>query len=218
MKRTCKQCGKEYILTQQEIDFYNSKGLDLPKRCKECRELNKKQEGKKQESDHPKANNQKANSPQQNVSEPTRKKSNKFTIAAALIILVLAICFPSVRNLIFATGNSNDNEAVNTVTTESTVSSENSASSEVYGFRKKSLLEEHYEKHGVEMGFATAEEYEQAAIKAATNPSALHKYEKEDNDHVYYVEDTNEFVIVSKDGYIRTYFNPDDGIAYFNRQ
>ena len=31
-------------------------------------------------------------------------------------------------------------------------------------------------------------------------------------------EETNEFVVVSTDGYIRTYFNPSDGIDYFNRQ
>lgn len=35
---------------------------------------------------------------------------------------------------------------------------------------------------------------------------------------VYYVESTNEFVIVSTDGYIRTYFKPDAGISYYNRQ
>ena len=28
----------------------------------------------------------------------------------------------------------------------------------------------------------------------------------------------DEFVIVSTDGYIRTYFKPEDGIAYYNRQ
>ena len=42
--------------------------------------------------------------------------------------------------------------------------------------------------------------------------------EKEDGDDVYYIQDTNEFVVVSTDGYIRTYFNPDDGIDYYNRQ
>ena len=38
------------------------------------------------------------------------------------------------------------------------------------------------------------------------------------HDNVYYLESTNEFVIVSTDGYIRTYFKPNDGIDYFNRQ
>lgn len=46
----------------------------------------------------------------------------------------------------------------------------------------------------------------------------LYKTEKEDGDDVYYKEDTNEFVVVSTDGYIRTYFNPDSGKKYFDRQ
>ena len=85
-------------------------------------------------------------------------------------------------------------------------------------FRKKKYLDEHYEKHGVEMGFKNAEEYLAAANRVVSNPKALHKKEKEDNDDVYYVEETNEFVVVSGDGYIRTYFNPSAGIDYYNRQ
>lgn len=41
MKYTCKQCGKEFELEQAEIEFYESRNLDLPKRCKECRDANK---------------------------------------------------------------------------------------------------------------------------------------------------------------------------------
>lgn len=85
-------------------------------------------------------------------------------------------------------------------------------------FRNERLLDQHYEKHGVEMGFASAEEYELAAYKVIINPDALHKIESEDGDDVYYVEETNEFVVVSQDGYIRTYFNPSAGIDYYNRQ
>lgn len=87
-----------------------------------------------------------------------------------------------------------------------------------YRFRNKKLLNSHFEKHGIEMGFDTAAEYEAAASAVVNNKDALHKTEKEDGDDVYYLEDTNEFVIVSKDGYIRTYFNPSDGIRYYNRQ
>jgi pyocin large subunit-like protein len=68
------------------------------------------------------------------------------------------------------------------------------------------------------MGFSSAKEYEKAAAAVVANSSALHKKEAEDGDDVYYIESTNEFVIVSTDGYIRTYFNPDTGIAYYNRQ
>lgn len=85
-------------------------------------------------------------------------------------------------------------------------------------FRNERLLDQHYEKHGIEMGFASAEEYELAAYKVIINPDALHKIESEDGDDVYYVEETNEFVVVSQDGYIRTYFNPSAGIDYYNRQ
>lgn len=87
-----------------------------------------------------------------------------------------------------------------------------------YRFRNKKLLNSHFEKHGIEMGFDTAAEYEAAASAVVNNKDALHKTEKEDGDDVYYLEDTNEFVILSKDGYIRTYFNPSDGIKYYNRQ
>ncbi len=85
-------------------------------------------------------------------------------------------------------------------------------------FRNSELLNEHFKKHGVEMGFSSASAYEAAAGRVVENSNSLHKIEAKDGDDVYYLESTNEFVIVSTDGYIRTYFHPDDGIAYFNRQ
>ncbi len=87
-----------------------------------------------------------------------------------------------------------------------------------YRFRNKKLLSDHYNKHGIDMGFASASEYEAAAAAVVLNPNALHKTEKEDGDDVYYIETTNEFVVVSTDGYIRTYFCPDSGIKYYNKQ
>ena len=87
-----------------------------------------------------------------------------------------------------------------------------------YTFRTPELRLSHFTKHGIDMGFTTEEAYEEAASRVITNPRALHKTEAEDGDDVYYVEDTNEFVILSTDGYIRTYFNPDRGKAYFDRQ
>ncbi len=87
-----------------------------------------------------------------------------------------------------------------------------------YYFRNDKLLEEHYQKHGIEMGFASAEEYQAAASAVVINENSLHKLEAEDGDDVYYLEATNDFVIVSTDGYIRTYFRPDSGINYYNKQ
>lgn len=91
-------------------------------------------------------------------------------------------------------------------------------SQKTYTFRSESLLEEHYQKHGVEMGFANKEDYVAAANVVISSPDALHKLEAEDGDDVYYLEATNELVIVSTDGYIRTYFCPTDGRDYFDRQ
>lgn len=88
----------------------------------------------------------------------------------------------------------------------------------VYSFRNERLLNQHYEMHGMEMGFASLEEYVEAANAVIHHPDALHKLEAEDNDDVYFLEATNEFVVVSTDGYIRTYFIADGGIDYFNRQ
>lgn len=87
-----------------------------------------------------------------------------------------------------------------------------------YVFRSYRLLREHFSKHGRSMGFATAEDYEQAASDAANNPRALHKIQAEDGDDVFYLESTNELVIVSTDGYLRTYFCPNTGKRYFDRQ
>lgn len=32
-KRTCKDCGREFTLSNSEIKFYKDKNLELPKRC-----------------------------------------------------------------------------------------------------------------------------------------------------------------------------------------
>ena len=87
-----------------------------------------------------------------------------------------------------------------------------------YEFRRDDYLEEHFDKHGDEFDYATADEYLEGANRVIADEDSLYKTEEEDGDHIYYLEETNEFVIVSTDGYIRTYFKPSDGLDYFNRQ
>ena len=91
-----------------------------------------------------------------------------------------------------------------------------------YHFRSNKQLNEHFEKHGAEFDgdfdYQSAEDYEEGASDVINNDDALFKYEKEDGDGVYYIEATNEFVILSKDGYIRTYFRPTKGKKYFDKQ
>lgn len=85
-------------------------------------------------------------------------------------------------------------------------------------FRNRQLLEQHYDKHGRDMGFPSPAAYEQAAGEVAENPKSLHKKQRKDGDDVYFLEAGNDFVVVSGEGYIRTYFRPHDGIKYYNRQ
>lgn len=91
-----------------------------------------------------------------------------------------------------------------------------------YHFRNKKLLNQHFEKHGSEFyddfGYQNEQEYEKGASDVINSPDALFKTEAEDGDGIYYIEQTNEFVVLSTDGYIRTYFRPSGKIDYFNRQ
>lgn len=292
MKCVCKQCGKEFELSKSEIDFYRKKNLNLPKRCKECREKNK---GRKVSADGSYVN-QSGQLQYGDTSGGNDNRTNKIAyillaIAAIAFIALLALPYiesaisypvlntpaqeytdsqPSVlqdeRNALSDAPQSAEaalpeipqdrgaassditdsaqalevpkNESADTPQTDSSAAVQmpdtessgqgaeetagQNAVAEItvrqYKFRKTEYMNEHYEKHGVDMGFNSAEEYQAAASAVVTNPNALHKEEAEDGDDVYYIEETNEFVIVSKDGYIRTYFYPSDGIGYYNRQ
>lgn len=195
MQKTCKQCGKTFTLTQSEIDFYANKNLSIPKRCKECRSQNKQQNYSSGQAIYTSSGTDYKN-PNANRSFIT--KIAGFLIAAVMIIFAGCQFVPTLLG------------------TDKADSGYTAPSS--YSFRSEELLSEHYSKHGIEMGFASAQEYEAGAIAVIENAAALHKVEKEDGDDVYYLKSTNEFVVVSTDGYIRTYFEPDDGIAYYNRQ
>lgn len=187
MKRTCKQCGKEFVITQSEINFYKSKNLNIPKRCKECRKSNKAR--KEVEA---------AALETTSYQGSEKKKSTPVTKAVTAMLIVVAVIYG-----IFFNGDPSSTTNVEFQDLE---------------FRTGELLYEHYEKHGVEMGFSSAQEYEEAASDVVESPNAIHKTEAEDGDMVYYIAETNEFVIVSPDGYLRTYFLPEDGIDYYNRQ
>lgn len=45
-KHICKDCGNEFHMLHNEVMFYQDKELNLPKRCKTCREKRKRSIGK----------------------------------------------------------------------------------------------------------------------------------------------------------------------------
>ncbi|MBM3231590.1 zinc-ribbon domain containing protein [Candidatus Peregrinibacteria bacterium] len=42
---SCRDCGASFTFTEGEQEFYNSKGLSAPQRCKACRAARKSQNG-----------------------------------------------------------------------------------------------------------------------------------------------------------------------------
>ena len=231
MKRKCVQCGKDFFLSKSELDFYKSKNLAFPKRCKECRSANKKNKSPKQGNKPGKTDDgitnvkidENAVSAVNNdmditnpSSDSTAKKTGKGKKAIVGIAAALAIVAAAAGGNAYLQSDSADNMTVAQYYEQNSV--EEDADIIDYTFKSDDLLMQHYEKHGKEMGFESPEEYEHAACLVANNPNALHKLEAEDGDDVYYLEETNEFVIVSTAGYIRTYYQPNSGIEYFNRQ
>lgn len=194
-KRKCKQCGEEFTLTDSEIKFYNDKGLNLPKRCSECRKKNKNINNNEKESIK-ETNIQRINS---------KNKSKKFRNIIIVAVVLLLSFIGKVFNINF--------DALNI---GSVLQSQKADG--VLEFRNDNLWEEHFLKHGGEFGYTTKEDYLEGANEVVTSASSKHKQEAEDGDDIYYDAENNEIVFVSKDGYIRTYFKPSDGIEYYNRQ
>lgn len=108
--------------------------------------------------------------------------------------------------------------AIAAATSDAPADAGSSATASDISFCTVGGLDQHYDKHGREMGYASPEDYEQAAAQVVEAPDTMHKPESEDDDTVYYQQSGNNFVVVSDRGCIRTYFRPDDGIAYYNRQ
>lgn len=180
--KKCVQCEQEFTITDSEIKFYQNKGLSIPKRCKACREQNKKRE-----------------STQQGTSKTPKKG----------LLTTLAVIFLGILGIFFNTTDKVPNGNASLVEQTQT---------KAYSFRNENALTGHFKKHKDEFDFVNATEYLQGANRVINHKDSLHKLEAEDGDNVYYLEATNELVIVSKDGYIRTYFKPSDKINYYNRK
>lgn len=212
IKKTCVQCKKEFVLTDSEISFYKSKGLSLPKRCKECRDANRKTNAgmnfEKPQKNYSKditvdtvtvKNRKPQNSPQ--------KSNAKISHYIITFLVVLAIGI----GVFFSSNGSSDKPIADTTGGAVNVQQQSS-----YNFSSQETLNRHFQEHGHEFGYTTPEQYLQGAIRVIENPASLKKTEA-DGDYVYYLKSSNEIVFVTPYGVIRTYFKPDDGIEYFNR-
>lgn len=162
-----------------------------------------------------------------NQGSPNNLKGGKNKFFTILVLFACIISALSGRQLLdtgtenkssYESNNTINNNTDSNISNSDSVDSRNKSDTKFYKFRNDKYLTEHFEKHGGDFDYSTKEEYLAGANEVIFSDDALHKLEKEDGDYVYYLEETNEFVIVSTDGYIRTYFKPRNGIDYYNGQ
>ena len=205
MNLKCVQCGRAFNLSDSEIDFYKSKGLNLPKRCKSCRDKNKRgnQEFKKY-----------------NLQTPIKNRSTFLSSIITVLIFINAICITNYGSLtlpvLFI-----DLLGVVAIILLSAVKNtveiqEFDTSPYKHTFYDTKSMAEHYAKHGKETNCKDMEEYLFKANYVIGNKSAISKTQKKDGDKAYFNTATNEFVVVAKAGYIHTYFIA--SLSYYNKQ
>jgi filamentous hemagglutinin len=80
--------------------------------------------------------------------------------------------------------------------------------------------QEHWQKHGSDFPqYHSAEDYEEGAANFVRSPppGTLTKH-RSNGDTLYYNPSTNTFAVANRNGEPRTYFRPDSGRAYWDRQ
>lgn len=224
MDRKCIQCGKTFTITDSEIEFYNSKKLNLPKRCRNCRDFNKAANNANRQKTDLNAPSQRKYKHGENteyksyyVSRPSTTKLSSVILlllvaglslylrAQIAIIVVSFIAFICSVIVYLATRRSNDIfiQEFDTALYKHTF------------YDTKSMVD-HYVKHGQDTFCNSMEDYLCKANIVISDKGNKTKLQKKDGDRIYYSTTTKEFVVVAKAGYIRTYFIASDG--YYNRQ
>ena len=84
-------------------------------------------------------------------------------------------------------------------------------------FESSKLFARHYEKHQEEFGGITKTEYLEKANQFLREPLSedVEQLERSDGSISRYKFSTNEFLVVTKEGKLRTYFKPTGGVAYW---
>jgi len=87
------------------------------------------------------------------------------------------------------------------------------------GFSSDELLQKHFAKHKDEFGFKTVKQYDNAAKSfASSNNADIQQYIRPNGDVLRYNPASNEFLVASSKGTIRTYFKPRAGYSYYYQQ
>ena len=212
MTKKCVQCGKSFTITESEIQFYKSKKLSIPKRCKTCREQNKASK-----SSSPK-NNRGSN---QYKSYYVKQGDTKglATVIIAILVAVASFVLNAEQAFIIATSATAAFTAIKYIVSllnGKVFIQEFDTSAYKYTFYDTNSMVKHYVKHGKQTDSDSMEDYLFKANMVIINKGNLSKKQKGEGDTIFYNPKTNEFVVVAKAGYVRTYFIATD--KYYNKQ
>lgn len=86
------------------------------------------------------------------------------------------------------------------------------------GWRRAEVLKEHFDNHGADFGFRSAEEYAEGSVKFLERAQREHLPTKVDGDGVIRIYDpaTNTFASYNPDGTTKTFFKPDPAMRRGN--
>lgn len=126
---------------------------------------------------------------------------------------------PNSRNAPKSADSSATKTTSDSKTNTSPKSKPKSTSSNI-GFTTKQHWQEHFEKHGAEFGDVTKDEYlalAQALRDAPVGGNILEAV-REDGTVSRFDKKSGAFLAFNRDKTIRTFFKPNDGVRYFERQ
>ncbi len=88
------------------------------------------------------------------------------------------------------------------------------------GFRSRSAFDEHFRKHGAEFGTITQPEYLRLAQTLRDRPVGGDVLEivRDDGVAARFDKQSGAFLAFNEDLSLRTFFKPNDGVRYFERQ
>ena len=205
--KKCVQCGNEFTLSNGEVDFYIGKGLNLPKRCKQCRNKNKAKNASGYNAGS--FDNKNNNNYRSYYISKINYKFCLYVVIAALIIalsavrlisdtfIVCAVIIPviAVAVLILIVHCSSNKIYIEEFDT----------SIYKYTFYDTASMVKHYVKHGDEVDCESMEQYLFKANYMLSRTDNLSRIQK-DGDTAYFNKYTREFAVIAKAGYVRTYF------------
>lgn len=87
-------------------------------------------------------------------------------------------------------------------------------------FETPEKMQKHYDKHIDKYGNISISEYIALAneLVNAKDTDDIERIVRSDESTAIYRFSTNDFLVITKDGYIRTFFKPDDGKAYWREE